>query len=141
MTKFRPERSFSVYAVLAVAILTLSCSKLNLTASKRTLIDGQTISIGSSQQTVKILRIEERTTLKVEVIESFGDNIEFKVLRNGAHVYSSGVHKGTASGLVTVDSGSISIVVVNENLLKGKHVQLTVNAFSPAEYEDGGTAR
>jgi len=105
------------------------------------LVKDATLSLGASQLQSSSFKLDQRTTLKIDVIELAGSNIEFKVTRDGQQVFASGVHKAKANGLVTVDPGMISVNVVNENILEGKVARLSVVGFPPAAYESADAGR
>lgn len=87
--------------------------------------DKQQMSVPSSSQAAFLCQLEWPARLQVDVVEVYGKNIEFRVLQDGKPVGYSGVHAGRASGAVDVDRGTVTISVVNENVLEGKSVQLS----------------
>lgn len=90
------------------------------------LVKNQSISLPPGSSYAKVYDIMRRTRLFVKVSESFGKNIEFKVLQNGIAVYRSGIQKGGASATVAVSKGKVSVIIKNGNIFRKKSVYLSI---------------
>lgn len=83
------------------------------------------MTVPTSSQAAYLCEVEWPARLQVDVVEIYGKNIEFRVLQDGKPIAHSGVHAGRATGLVDVAPGTVTISVVNDNMLEGKVVQLS----------------
>ncbi len=124
---------FTVGAIFAVLLLMRASPSSGsgglFAASPRELTKNQALSVDASSQRALVYNIEEPASLQIEAVEIFGKNIEFRVLQDGKTIYSSGVHSGKAVGTVPVAMGTVTVSLVNANLLDTKSVQLSVTSL------------
>jgi hypothetical protein len=55
-----------------------------------------------------------------------GHNIEFVLLHDGKKVLASGVRAGVATGTASVEPGTVSVVLMNDNILQQKNGRLSI---------------
>jgi proteasome assembly chaperone (PAC2) family protein len=91
-----------------------------------TYADNELVSLGSSHASLKVLKLERPMNLDVTVEELQGKNIEFNAMQDGHQVFTSGVHKGKATGEFRALPGLCTIGLVNGNVLDSKSVALSI---------------
>lgn len=103
-------------------------AKVRMSITGVTFCDRDKFELEPAKQRSLQIDITAPATLDIKVVEIFGQNIEFKVLKEGQEVYSSGVKKGNASCSIDVGLGVYSVVVTNANLMETKKGEVTIVA-------------
>ena len=95
--------------------------------TEETFYDSARYSLDPSHRVSYPFKIREKGYLTVTVTDTFGNNIEFEIRRDGKLVFESGVQQGKAEGLLNVERGKYNIVIINGNILDRKTGEFNVH--------------
>ena len=96
--------------------------------TEETFFYSQHYTLETSQRVSYRFTVRERGFLTAHVTETFGNNIEFEIRRDGKLIFESGIHSGKAEGILNVERGRYNIVIINNNILDKKTGEFTVHA-------------
>jgi len=88
--------------------------------------ENSNIKLQSNQSYSIQLDITQGGTLKPSVVEIYGNNIDFKITKEGSQIYYSGVQTGKASAAIKVTKGRYYLIIMNNNIIESKVVDVTV---------------
>ncbi len=104
----------------------LVSEKLNPLKSSDTFLESQSYVLEPTRRVSYAFSPSRHGYVRAKVIETFGNNIEFEIRKEGKQVYASGVSQGRAEGVFEVTPGKYNIIVINDNLLDSKNVEISV---------------
>lgn len=91
-----------------------------------TVLENAQFEIKPSYHQSYTIPIKVTSLIDIKVVESFGANIDFKVLQDGKQIFYSGIHKGGTQASITVSPGDINLVIMNDNMVDKKNGRVTV---------------
>jgi len=135
----QPEKKKSFVPIIIIGLILLGVilgifviSPLFNSVSKElntvTLYDKESVNLASNQHQALTFEMKSPATLNIKVTEIYGQNIDFKVLQDGKSIYYSGIKAGGKEVEIGVNPGTISLVVMNDNMIDGKRALVTVIA-------------
>jgi hypothetical protein len=115
-----------LFGIISIGVIALSmnCGM----KSEKVFCNREKISLVSSSHKIFSVDISSPAILDIKVVELDGANIDFKVLKDGNQVHYSGVHKGQVTGLVNVEQGNYTVVIMNDNIVDSKICEVTIIA-------------
>jgi hypothetical protein len=96
-----------------------------LLATEEILVSRDHEQMQSNSQMSYQLDIERNGSLDVSIVEIYGNNIDFKIMKEGKQKYYSGVKTGKVTGKINVSKGRYYLIVMNDNILESKVVDIT----------------